>query len=103
VNNATLNRFFAIHFFLPFVILALVLLHLSLLHDKDGSSNPGTNDNHVDYLKFYPYFVYKDLYSLLILLFVLTFLIHFKPNFFGHPDNYIKANPLITPAHIVPE
>jgi quinol-cytochrome oxidoreductase complex cytochrome b subunit len=102
INNATLNRFFAIHFFLPFVILGLVLLHLVLIHEV-GSSNPATNDNHIDNLKFYPYFFLKDLTSLLVLLFILTFLIHFKPNYLGHPDNYIKANPLVTPLHIVPE
>jgi ubiquinol-cytochrome c reductase cytochrome b subunit len=103
VNNATLNRFFALHFILPFVILALVLLHLLLLHETKGSSNPATNDNHVENSKFFPYFFYKDLFSLMVLLFILTFLIHFEPNYFGHPDNYIKANPLVTPAHIVPE
>lgn len=103
VNNGTLNRFFALHFFLPFAILGLVLLHLLLLHDEQGSSNPSTNENHLDNLKFFPYFFLKDLISLITLLFVLTFLIHFKPNYFGHPDNYIEANPLVTPAHIVPE
>lgn len=102
INNATLNRFFAIHFFLPFVILALVLFHLILLHDI-GSTNPAANVNYLDNIKFYPYFLLKDLISFLVLIFVLTYLIHFKPNMLGHPDNYIKANPLITPKHIVPE
>lgn len=102
INNATLNRFFTIHFFLPFVILALVMLHLILLHDI-GSTNPSVVDSHLDNIKFYPYFFLKDLVSLLTLLLVLSYLIHFKPNYLGHPDNYIKANPLVTPPHIVPE
>lgn len=102
INNATLNRFFAIHFFMPFVILGLVLIHLTLLHEV-GSTNPIANVNYIDNLRFYPYFFLKDLTSLFALLFVLTFLIHFKPNMLGHPDNYIKANPFVTPLHIVPE
>jgi len=102
ISNATLNRFFAIHFFMPFIILGIVLIHLTLLHDT-GSTNPASNVNYLDNIKFYPYFFLKDLVSLLTLLFILSFLIHFKPNMLGHPDNYIKANPLITPLHIVPE
>ena len=102
ISNSTLNRFFAIHFFMPFVILGLVLIHLVLLHDI-VSTNPATNTNYLDNIKFYHYFLLKDLTSLLTLLFILSFLIHFKPNMLGHPDNYIKANPLVTPMHIVPE
>lgn len=102
INNATLNRFFAIHFFMPFVILGIVLIHLTLLHDI-GSTNPTAPINYIDNIRFYPYFFLKDLTSLLVLLFILSFLIHFKPNMLGHPDNYIKANPFITPIHIVPE
>jgi quinol-cytochrome oxidoreductase complex cytochrome b subunit len=87
---------------MPFIILGIVLVHLTLLHDV-GSTNPSINVNYIDNLKFYPYFLLKDLNSFLTLLLVLTFLIHFKPNMLGHPDNYIKANPLVTPTHIVPE
>jgi len=72
------------------------------LHDA-GSTNPAANENTLDLIKFFPYFFYKDIVSLLVLLFVLTFLIHFKPNMLSHPDNYIRANPLVTPKHIVPE
>jgi len=79
-----------------------VLVHLVLLHDA-GSSNPATPVSYSDVIKFFPYFILKDLTSLLVLLFILTFLIHFKPNMLSHPDNYIKANPLVTPRHIVPE
>jgi len=78
------------------------MIHLILLHDV-GSTNPAINVNYIDMSKFYPYFLLKDLISFLCLLFVLTFLIHFRPNMLGHPDNYIKANPLVTPTHIVPE
>jgi quinol-cytochrome oxidoreductase complex cytochrome b subunit len=88
---------------MPFVILGIVCLHLSLLHDEAGSTNPASNINYLDNINFYPYLFLKDLVSLLCLLFVLSFLIHFKPNMLGHPDNYIKANPLVTPLHIVPE
>ena len=102
LNYATIPRFFAIHFLLPFIILAIVMLHLRFLHDV-GSSNPAINDNSFENIKFNPYFVTKDLTTLMLFLFIFSFLIHFKPNLLGHPDNYIKANPLVTPLHIVPE
>ena len=102
LNYATIPRFFAIHFLVPFIILALVMLHLKLLHEV-GSTNPALSDNSIEAIKFNPYFVVKDLTTLILLLFLLTYFIHFKPNLLGHPDNYIKANPLVTPLHIVPE
>jgi ubiquinol-cytochrome c reductase cytochrome b subunit len=102
VGNATLNRFYSLHYLMPFVIVGLVFVHLSLLH-KDGSNNPlGINTN-IDYIPFYPYFYVKDLFSFLVLIFVFTIIITYYPNILGHPDNYIPANPLSTPAHIVPE
>jgi len=102
VDNATLNRFFSLHYLLPFVISALVGVHLSLLHTL-GSNNPlGINKN-VDTISFYPYFYVKDLLSFFGLLAMFTFFVFFFPNLLGHPDNYIPANPLVTPAHIVPE
>lgn len=102
VSNATLNRFFSLHYLLPFVIAGLVLLHLSLLH-KDGSNNPlGINTN-VDYVPFYPYYYVKDLFAFFVFASVFAFFVFFYPNLLGHPDNYIPANPLVTPAHIVPE
>jgi ubiquinol-cytochrome c reductase cytochrome b subunit len=102
VSNATLNRFFSLHYLMPFVIVGLVIVHLSLLH-KDGSNNPlGVNTN-VDTISFYPYFYVKDLLSFFFLVFFLSFFVFFFPNALGHSDNYIQANPLSTPAHIVPE
>jgi ubiquinol-cytochrome c reductase cytochrome b subunit len=102
VNNPTLNRFFSIHFILPFIIVGLVFLHLVLLH-RAGSNTPlgiaikGKN------ISFYPYFYIKDFFGVFIVLFFLTYFIFFNPHFFGHSDNYIPANPLVTPTHIVPE
>jgi ubiquinol-cytochrome c reductase cytochrome b subunit len=102
VSNATLNRVFSLHYLVPFLIVGLVLLHLSLLH-KDGSNNPlGLNSN-PDTISFYPYFYVKDLFSFLILVLFFSFFVFFYPNILGHADNYIPANPLVTPAHIVPE
>nr|NP_066413.1 apocytochrome b [Ochromonas danica]AAG18379.1 apocytochrome b [Ochromonas danica] len=102
VGNATLNRFFSLHYFLPFIIAAFTIIHLSLLH-KDGSNNPlGINSN-VDYIPFYPYFYVKDLFSFFIFAFIFSFFVFFYPNVLGHSDNYIPANPMVTPAHIVPE
>ena len=102
VDNATLNRFFSLHYLMPFLIAGLVIIHLSLLH-KDGSNNPlGLNSN-PDTISFYPYFYVKDLLAFFGLLAMFTFFVFFFPNLLGHPDNYIPANPLVTPAHIVPE
>jgi quinol-cytochrome oxidoreductase complex cytochrome b subunit len=102
VSNATLNRFFSLHYLMPFVIAGLVIIHLSLLH-KDGSNNPlGINTN-VQTMAFYPYFYVKDLFAFLILVLALAVIVIYYPNSLGHPDNYIPANPMSTPAHIVPE
>ncbi len=102
VDNATLNRFFSLHYLLPFLIVGLVLLHLSLLHST-GSNNPlGVNTN-VDLVVFYPYFYVKDLFAFLIFVTLFSIFVFFAPNVLGHSDNYIPANPLVTPPHIVPE
>ena len=102
VNNATLNRFLSLHYLLPFLIAAATIVHLSLLH-KDGSNNPlGINLN-VESISFYPYFYVKDLFSFLIFLILFSLFVFFSPNSLGHPDNYIVANSLVTPPHIVPE
>ncbi len=102
VGNATLNRFFSLHYLMPFVIVGLVIVHLALLH-KEGSNNPlGINTN-VDTISFYPYFYVKDLFAFFIFTFMFAFFVFFYPNVLGHSDNYIPANPLSTPAHIVPE
>jgi len=79
-----------------------VLSHLALLHRK-GSSNPILGGKSVDFITFYPYFYLKDLLGILFIILGLVILVFFKPNLLGHPDNYIKANPLVTPIHIVPE
>jgi len=102
VDNATLNRFYSLHYLMPFVIAGLTIVHLSLLHE-DGSNNPlGINTN-LDTISFYPYFYVKDLLAFLCLLALLSFFVFFYPNALGHADNYIPANSLVTPPHIVPE
>lgn len=102
VNNPTLHRFYSLHFFLPFLIAGMSLIHLALLH-KVGSSSPLGSDTGVDDLPFYPYFVYKDAFAFFsFLVFFGTFIFYF-PNTLNHPDNYIPADPLHTPAHVVPE
>lgn len=102
VDNATLNRFFSLHFFLPFVIAGLVLIHLLLLHHHK-SNNPLGIDMGRDSIPFYPYYVVKDLFGLVIFFLFFGLFLFFAPNLLGHPDNYIPANPMVTPAHIVPE
>ena len=102
VNNATLNRFFSLHFFLPFLIVGLSMLHLSLLH-KDGSTNPLGVNSGIDRITFYPYFVIKDLFAFFCFLLFFMLLVFYFPNLLGHPDNYIPADPMKTPPHIVPE
>jgi quinol-cytochrome oxidoreductase complex cytochrome b subunit len=102
VGNPTLNRFFSIHFFLPFLIAGISIIHLALLH-KEGSNNPIGSDTGIDDLPFYPYFAAKDIFAFFcFMLFFATFVFYF-PNVLNHPDNYIPADPLHTPAHVVPE
>lgn len=102
INTFTLNRFFSFHYLLPFLILALVAIHVILLHAV-GSSNKLSPFFKFDKLMFHPYFTTKDVNFLLILLFIFFCFVGFFPNYLGHPDNYIPADPLVTPAHIVPE
>lgn len=102
VDNATLNRFFSLHYLLPFLIVGLVLAHISLLHVK-GSSTPLGYLPGLDNLGFYPYFILKDVFGLIVFFILFLYLVCFNPNLLGHPDNYIKANALVTPTHIVPE
>jgi len=102
VDNATLNRFFSLHFVLPFAIAGLVIIHLALLH-RDGSNNPLGISSSMDKISFYPYFYVKDLFSFMFFLFFFSLIFFYAPNSLGHPDNYIMANPMSTPAHIVPE
>ena len=102
VDNATLNRFFSFHYLLPFLIVGVVLVHLAVLH-QNGSNNPLGVHSGIDKIPFYPYFIVKDLFSW-VLAFVFYFgFVFFAPNYLGHTDNYIEANAMVTPAHIVPE
>ena len=104
VDNPTLNRFFALHFLLPFVLLALVILHTAALH-VCGSNNPLGIDpkGPQDTVPFNPYVTVKDGFAVVVFLIFYAAFVFFAPNYLGHPDNYIPANPLVTPAHIVPE
>lgn len=103
VDNPTLNRFFALHYLLPFMIIGVVILHMVSLH-QFGSNNPtGLDVKKKDKIPFHPYYTIKDLFGLSVYLCVYAIFVFFMPNFFGEPDNYIQANPLVTPPHIVPE
>jgi len=110
VDNATLNRFFSLHYLLPFVIAGLVAVHIWAFHTT-GNNNPtgvevrrtSKEDAAKDTLPFWPYFVMKDLFALGVIMVVFWAIVGFMPNYLGHPDNYIEANALATPAHIVPE
>jgi ubiquinol-cytochrome c reductase cytochrome b subunit len=103
-DNAALNRFFSLHYLLPFVIVGVVVLHIWALHIP-GSSNPTGVEvkTESDTVPFYPYYIAKDGWALGAFLFAYCLVVFFGPNMFGHPDNYIPANPMSTPAHIVPE
>jgi ubiquinol-cytochrome c reductase cytochrome b subunit len=110
VDNPTLNRFFSLHYLLPFVIAGLVIVHIWAFHTT-GNNNPtgvevrrgSKEEARKDTLPFWPYFVIKDVFALVFVLVIFAAIVGFMPNFLGHPDNYVEANPLKTPAHIVPE
>ncbi len=104
VGNPTLNRLFSLHYLLPFIIVGLVILHIWALH-QHGSNNPLGIDkkDSRDTIPFHPYYTIKDLFGIAVFLLVFSIFLFYSPNFFGEPDNYIEANPLVTPAHIVPE
>ncbi|MEM7439445.1 MAG: cytochrome b N-terminal domain-containing protein, partial [Pseudomonadota bacterium] len=110
VDNYTLNRFFSLHYLLPFVIAGLVAVHIWAFHTT-GNNNPtgvevrrsSKADAEKDTVPFWPYYVIKDLFALALILAVFIAIVGFMPNYLGHPDNYIEADPLATPAHIVPE
>ena len=103
VNNATLNRFFSLHFVLPFVLAALVLMHLISLHDSAGSNNPLAVSGNYDRAPFAPYFIFKDTITIFIFVIALSTLVFFSPNILGDSENYVMANPMQTPPAIVPE
>jgi ubiquinol-cytochrome c reductase cytochrome b subunit len=102
VGGPTLSRFFALHFLLPFVVAALVIVHIIFLHET-GARNPlGLNSN-FDKIIFHPYFSIKDIAGFLIATYLLVILCLIFPYYFGDPDNFVPANPMATPAHIKPE
>ena len=110
VDNPTLNRFFSLHYLLPFVIVGLVVLHIWAFHTTGNNNPTGVEVRRDSYevakkdtVPFWPYYVIKDLYALAVIIAIFVVIVFFMPNFLGHPDNYIEANPLSTPAHIVPE
>jgi ubiquinol-cytochrome c reductase cytochrome b/c1 subunit len=104
IDNPTLNRFYALHYLLPFIIVAVVALHVVALH-QHGSNNPLGIDpkGPQDTVPFHPYYTMKDGFGVLIFLIIFAGFVFFAPDYLGHPDNYIPANPLVTPPHIVPE
>lgn len=102
VGNATLNRFFSLHYLLPFILAALAIIHMLTLHEH-GSSNPLGISSNLDKIAMHPYFIFKDLVTIYLFFLVLAIIVTLYPNLLGHSDNYIPANPMSTPASIVPE
>lgn len=102
VNNATLNRFFSLHFVLPFVLAALAVMHMITLH-QHGSSNPLGISSNADKIPMHPYYLFKDLVTIFLFFLLLALFVFYMPNALGHSDNYIPANPMQTPPSIVPE
>lgn len=102
VDDATLNRFFSLHYLFPFIILAVSILHIIFLHEF-GSNNPLGISFKSDGIFMTPYYIVKDILGLIIMLFIMFFFVFIAPNYLGHTDNYIISNPLVTPPHIVPE
>lgn len=103
VANPTLNRFYTLHYLLPFIIVFLVFIHVLALHTH-GSNNPkGVEPDPKDMIPFHPYYTSKDFFGFGVYFIIFCAFVFYQPNYLGHPDNYIPANPLVTPAHIVPE
>nr|NP_085093.1 cytochrome b [Chrysomya putoria]YP_007026288.1 cytochrome b [Chrysomya saffranea]AAK21329.1 cytochrome b [Chrysomya putoria]AFV08374.1 cytochrome b [Chrysomya saffranea] len=102
VDNATLTRFFTFHFILPFIVLAATLIHILFLHET-GSNNPMGLNSNIDKIPFHPYFTYKDIVGFIVMTMILILLVLINPYLLGDPDNFIPANPLVTPVHIQPE
>jgi quinol-cytochrome oxidoreductase complex cytochrome b subunit len=101
VDNPTLTRFYSLHFILPILTIGVIALHLLSLHRNTSTS--GSQNPTVDKITFHPYYTYKDMVAFLGSLFIFFFFVFFEPNYLGHPENYIPANPFVTPEHIVPE
>ncbi|MEL6480730.1 MAG: cytochrome b/b6 [Pseudomonadota bacterium] len=110
VDNATLTRFFSLHYLMPFLILGLTVVHIWAFHTTGNNNPDGVNIRKSDVettkrdtVPFHPFYTIKDMYALVLFLILFTVMVFFMPNYLGHPDNYIEANPLVTPSHIVPE
>jgi len=101
VGGPTLNRFFSFHYLMPFILISLVLCHILILHETKSNNPLGINSP--DYIQFTPYYTLKDLFGIIIFWLFFASFLYYSPNYLGHTDNYIKANPMVTPAHIVPE
>nr|YP_010287635.1 cytochrome b [Botyodes principalis]UKT61966.1 cytochrome b [Botyodes principalis] len=102
IDNATLTRFYTFHFILPFIILMMTMIHLLFLH-QTGSNNPLGISSNLDKIPFHPFFTYKDMIGFILILFMLILLTLTNPYLLGDPDNFVPANPLVTPIHIQPE
>ncbi|MEQ9115326.1 MAG: cytochrome b/b6 [Rickettsiales bacterium] len=104
VDDPTLNRFFVLHYLLPFIIVALVVLHIIALH-MHGSNNPTGVEvkSKKDTIPFHPYYTIKDFFGFAVFFILFAYFVFYQPNYLGHPDNYIQADPMVTPPHIVPE
>ena len=104
VDNPTLNRFFSLHYLLPFMIFGVVLLHVWAFHTTGNNNPTGINPKtKQDTIPFHPYYTIKDLFAIVVFMILFAYFVFYIPNFLGHADNYIEADPLVTPAHIVPE
>jgi quinol-cytochrome oxidoreductase complex cytochrome b subunit len=103
IGNATLNRFFCLHYLLPFIVAILLLVHLIVLHDTSSSTEVKIQLDIEDRISFFPFFAVKDLFVVWVVLFFFSYVVFFIPEVFNHSINYIAANPLVTPSHIVPE
>ncbi|MEM5585434.1 cytochrome b/b6 [Roseibium sp. AS2] len=104
VDNPTLNRFFSLHYLLPFMIFGVVILHVWAFHTTGNNNPTGVQPKtKQDTVPFHPYYTIKDLFAIVMFMILFAWFAFYVPNYMGHPDNYIEANPLVTPAHIVPE
>ncbi|MCP5405313.1 MAG: cytochrome b N-terminal domain-containing protein [Pseudomonadaceae bacterium] len=104
VGDPTLTRFYALHFLLPFVIVGIVILHIWALHEHKSNNPTGLDlQDEKDFIPFHPYYTVKDIFGLGVYLIAFALMVFYAPDYLGHTDNYIPANPLVTPAHIVPE
>jgi ubiquinol-cytochrome c reductase cytochrome b subunit len=104
IGTSTIGRFYTLHYLIPIIIAILSIIHLVLLHNKGGSNPLGISSiKNMGVINFHPYYTYKDLLGIFLTFFVYFFIVYFYPDLLGHSDNYIEANPLVTPSHIVPE